>query len=400
MAEEADLKRQSDEALRRIWGLYDDAEIERRKQRVRDAWDYRPVDHVPLKLSVHENPWGFPMREQLEDAEKQWAVSLAGIERALRALPGDYIPTMRPDVGYMTMATVYGIPVHWSDDPNQMPGIGRNLINDMSQVQELPEFDPTTQGLMPECLRRVSLFAERSQGRIYISGIDLGGPLNTAKDLVETNLYYAAFYEYPELMHRLLERITEDMIACYTAIVAAAGGQENMSTTDFDDLWAPEKYKGYVSDDVCATISPRTFAEFSRPYNSRIYSRFSGGLLHNCGPNPSAHLYLDHNPPIKGVTLAYEYSKDDFPKLKEAFAGRGVIYTGMGHIGRDYEGDLEAALRRFREMADLFAPNVVMIPTLGFDGAALSDAQIAEAYWRVAEVAEEYADRMNWPGAG
>lgn len=398
MSGEAGLKRQSDEALRRIWDLYDDAEIERRKQRVRDAWDYRRVDHVPLKINVHENPWGFTMREQLEDAEKQWAVSLAGIERALRALPGDYIPTMRPDLGYMTMATVYGIPVHWSDDPNQMPGIRHNLIYDMKQVQELPEFDPTTQGLMPECLHRVSLFAERSQGRIYVSGIDLGGPLNTGKDLVETNLYYAAFYEYPEELHTLLDRVTDDMISCYTAIVAAAGGRENMSTTDFDDLWAPEDYKGYVSDDVCATISPATFTEFSRPYNSRIYAQFGGGLLHNCGPNPSAHLYLDHTPPIKGVTLAYEYSKDDFARLKEAFAGRGIIYTGIGGIGRDYDEDLEAAVARLRQIAGLFAPDVVVIPALSFDGAALTDEQIAAVYWRVVEAAEDYARRMDWTG--
>jgi len=391
-----EIKRRADETLARIWGMYDEAEIERSKQRLRDAWDYRSVDHMPLNIGVHENPWGFPMRETLEDAEKQWAVSLAGIERSMRALPGDYVPTLRPDVGYMTMATVYGIPVHWSDDPDQMPGIRQNLIYDMKQVYEIPDFDPTRQGLMPECLRRVALFAERCQGRIYPSGIDMGGPLNTCKDLIETNLFYAAFYEYPEDYHFILNRVTDDMIACYEAIIAAAGGKENMSTTDFDSLWAPEKYKGYCSDDVCATISPRIFAEFSRPYNSRIFARFTGGLLHNCGPNPSAHLYLDHEPPIKGVTLAWEYSKGDAAALRDAFKGRGIIYTGIGGIGKDYDEDLKKAVEQYRWMADFFAPDVVIVANLGFDGASVTDDQIKRAYYAVVEVAEDYARKMRW----
>jgi hypothetical protein len=392
------LVRESQEILARIWDLYDEAAIERRKERIRRVWDYRSVDRIPLTVNVHENPWGFSMRERLLDAEKQWAVNLAGIERAMRALPDDYIPTMRPDVGYMTMATVYGIPVHWSDDPEQMPGIQHNLIYDMKQVYEIPEFDPTGRGLMPECLRRVSLFAERCQGKIWISGIDLGGPLNTCKDLIETNLFYAAFYEHPQEFHFLLDRVTNDMIACYDAIIAAAGGKENMSTTDFDDLWAPEAYKGYVSDDVCATISPRMFQEFGMPYNSRIFARYSGGLLHNCGPNPSAHLYLHHDPPIKGVTVAWEYSKGDAPAFKEAFAGRGLIYTGIGGIGADFERDLAAALETFRWMADFFAPDVVIMPRLGVEGRYVTDEQIRRAYFALAEVAEDYARRMRWAG--
>jgi len=387
---------EAEAALERIWAMYDEAEIERRKQRVRDVWEYRPVDHIPLHVTVYENPWHFTMRDTLEDGEKQWAVAIAGIERAMRVLPDDYIPTMRPDVGYMTMATVYGIPVHWSDDPDQMPGIAHNLIYDMKQVYDLPEADPTQQGLMPECLRREALFARRCQGKLYPSGIDMGGPLNTCKDLIETNLFYTAFYEYPKELHFLLDRITRDMIACYDAIIAAAGGKQNMSTTDFDSLWAPEKYKGYVSDDVCATISPQTFAEFGRPYNSRIFARYGGGLMHNCGPNPSAHLYLDHTPPIKGVTLAWEYSKGDAAAFKRAFAGRGLIYTGVGGLGADFGGDLKRTLDTFRGIAEFFAPDVVVVPCIGIDGASVTDDQIREAYSRLVQVSRDYAEHMRW----
>jgi len=52
-------------------------------------------------------------------------------------------------------------------------------------------------------------------------------------------------------------------------------------------------------------------------------------MLHNCGPNPCASEYLDRDPPIKAVDLAYSYSKNDLPALREAFKGKGIIYFSM-----------------------------------------------------------------------
>jgi hypothetical protein len=59
-----------------------------------------------------------------------------------------------------------------------------------------------------------------------------------------------------------------------------------------------------VPDDICAQFSPEFFNRFSKPFNNRIFARFGGGMLHNCGPNPCASEYLRHDPPIKAVDLA------------------------------------------------------------------------------------------------
>jgi len=34
-------------------------EIEERCQRIRDVWDYRRVDHIPIHMTVLSNPWGY-----------------------------------------------------------------------------------------------------------------------------------------------------------------------------------------------------------------------------------------------------------------------------------------------------------------------------------------------------
>jgi hypothetical protein len=45
----------------------DDAIMESRKQAVRDVWAYRPVEHIPIMLSVAGNPWGYSVKDQLFD---------------------------------------------------------------------------------------------------------------------------------------------------------------------------------------------------------------------------------------------------------------------------------------------------------------------------------------------
>jgi len=157
-----------------------------------------------------------------------------------------------------------------------------------------------------------------------LTGIDLSGTLNTAKDLFFTNLLYTAFYDSPEEYHCFLSMATELQINCYDEIIKVIGDINRLTCIDFDPFWAPEGRKGFVSDDVCATISPELFQQFSIPYNNKIFKRWRGGRIHNCGPNPSKGLYLHHDPEINGLNCSYWYTKNDMPAIKEAFRGTGI----------------------------------------------------------------------------
>lgn len=374
---------------RDLESLADFERIEAAKQRLRDVWAYRRVDHIPVFIRI-SGRLGHTRREVIEDEELLYRVNRDNLERSLRLLPDDYVPYARVWFGYMTLATMFGAPVHWADDPEQSPGVERPIITDMEQVYSLPKPDPYRDGLMPRNLRAQRMFAERFPKWVYLSGFDLGGPLNTCRDLVETQLLYTAMVDQPEALHHLLDLVTEVQIACYEAEIEASGGLERLTCIDMAQVWAPEGHKGFVSDDVCATISPAMFETFSKPYNNRIFARWPGGLLHNCGPHPAAKHYLDHTPPINGINCSYKYTRDDLPRLREAFAGRGLVQAMF-----DNNETAAEMVAGFRHMMEVLAPDVVALPIpIVNDG--WSDAEIVDLYWAMREVAEEYAANMRW----
>ena len=363
-------------------------EIERRKERVRRAWRYQRVDHVPLNFFLDDFST-YSLKEQCLSGEAQYRVNVRSIDRLLRLLPDDYIPAARVWPGYITIATMFGLHAHWSDDPNQAPGVAEHPIRDMAQVYDL-EMPHRQSGLMPFNLRWLRYFAEYLPTDVSLTGIDLGGPINTAKDLLDTNLLYTAFYDSPEAYHHFLALAAEVQIRCYQDIVAAVGDINRLTCIDFAPSWAPEGRKGFVSDDVCASYSPEIFETFSRPYNNRILQRWPGGRIHNCGPHPSIELYLDHEPPLTGLNCSFRYTRSELPRIRRAFEGRGIV-----ELMFDNGESPDEITRGYEEIADGLAPGVIGIPIVWLtDG--WSDQEIRELYHRLLDTAERYAREIRW----
>lgn len=366
----------------------DFTKIEVAKQRIRDVWMYREVDHIPVGVRI-TSKWGNSRRSIIESDELQYQVNKHNLERSLRCLPDDYIPYARVWFGYMTIATMFGSSIHWTDDPDQPPGVLSPLITDMDQVFNLEKPGIDT-GTMPDNLRLQRVFVEDFPPWVHLTGFDLGGPLNNCRDLVETSLLYTAMVEQPDALHHLLDLLTQVQIDCYAATEAVSGGLDRMTCIDMAQIWAPEGNKGFVSDDICSTISPMMFDKFSKPYNNRLYARWHGGLLHNCGPHPAASCYLDHTPPINGINCSYQYTREDFSKLREAFSGRGIVQAMF-----DNGETAEDMIAGFRDMMECFTPDVVAVPMCAVDD-AWNDDDITALYWEMRKISEEYAANMNW----
>jgi uroporphyrinogen-III decarboxylase len=367
----------------------DHERIEATKQCYRDLWAYQRVDHIPVFIRI-TGRLGHTRREIIENDELQYQINLNNLDRSLRILPDDYIPYARVWFGYMTIATMFGLPVHWGDSPDQSPGVAHPLITDMDAVYRLKMPQASKDGLMPDNLRVQRLFADRFPKWVYLTGFDLGGPLNSCRDLIESSVLYTAMIEQPEALHHLLDLLTELQIACYQAEIEAAGGLERMTQVDMAQVWAPEGHKGFISDDVCSTISPAMFETFSKPYNNRIFAHWPGGLLHNCGPHPAADRYLDHTPPINGINCSFRYTRDSLPTLRKAFAGRGLVQVMF-----DNGETAEAMIAGFQLLKEELAPDVIALPIAQVDD-SWSDAEIADLYHAMREVAVEYAANVNW----
>ena len=371
----------------------DRGEIEKRKERVRRAWAYRKVDHIPLAY-VLDGDGSHTVRELCENGGVQLEANRRNIDRLLRLLPDDYIPVARFWPGYMTIATMFGMEIHWSDDPSQAPGVRGKKVTAISQIDGLERPDPTGAGIMPSNLMWLERFRDCFPPEVSLSGLDLGGPLNTAKDLFDTDLLFTAMYDAPEELARFLDLVASVQIAALEASIAAAGGEQRMSSIDFDPVWAPEGKKGFVSDDVSAGISPELFRRFSMPANGRIFSRWPGGRLHNCGPHPSVDLYLDHVPPIDGVNCSFRYSRSGLSAFRRAFQGRGIVELMFdnGEGARDI-------LDGYEEAAHSLAPDVVAIPVVWMND-SWTDDDIRALDSDLRSIAARYAREMRWSPAG
>jgi uroporphyrinogen-III decarboxylase len=369
-------------------------EIERRKQVRRDLWNYRKIDHIPVVMWLRHT-FGYSLHEQLQSTTVQFQVNIERIRKSLRVLPDDYIPYARVTLGYMTIATMFGLPVYWGDDPDIAPGVAAPLITDLEQVYSLPR-PSLDSGLASEGLQRLRYHAKNLPANVYLTGLDLGGPLGSCKDLVMSNLFYTSFYDNPAALHHLLDLVTDVQLDLYRAVVQAAGGLERITSIDFNPVWAPEEYKSFVSDDVCAALSPDLFKNFSRPYNNRLYQPWGSGLLHNCGPHPAKFHYLEHTPRLKGMNCSYRFSHAEFPEFRQIFAGWGVVEVLL-----DQDETAEEMLAAFHYMMETFAPDTFAIPVCML-GDGWSDSDITDLYWEMRKIAVEYTTRMasgnhpNW----
>jgi uroporphyrinogen-III decarboxylase len=262
----------------------------------------------------------------------------------------------------------------------------------MKDVYKLNMPDAEKDGLMPFNLEWLSYFSTHFPQDVSLTGIDLGGPLNTAKDLIDTNLLYTSFLDSPDEFDYLLGLATELQIRCYALIIEAAGGLDRLTCIDYDPMWAPEGKKGFVSDDVCATFSPEMFRRFSMPYNNKIFQKWKGGRLHNCGPNPSIDLYLNHTPGINGLNCSYKYSKDDVSKIKKAFSGRGIVEFTFDNGESPRE-----IVDGYQWLADNLAPDVAAIPFIWLDG-SWQDDDIKGVHNELKKISEKYSVAMRWIG--
>ncbi|MFH1006188.1 MAG: hypothetical protein V1800_01635 [Candidatus Latescibacterota bacterium] len=365
---------------------FDRDEIGRRKQHIRDLWAGKPVNHIPLLITVTDPHAAWPIRDQLQDADKQLEVALRNAGLTWQSVPeGDTIPAIRPDVGCSCLATAFGAELFWGDTPDQTCGIKTPLLSDLEAAYSLPVPLPDA-GQLGEGTRRVGRFAAAGEGVISVSLLDMAGGLNVANDLLGGEALYLAMYENPEALACLLGKIQTLFLSTMALQLKAAGGEEAITTTDFPDTWFPEGQKGHVSDDISANISPALYQRFSLPYHNLIFEQYGGGGLHNCGPNPCLASYLAHTPAPRSLDLSYRYSRCDLGAIKQHCRKRALVYMG------EFPSEPQEAVDTFREIMELMTPDVVVIPII----TVTPEADPAALYGKLRPISEEYAKRMDW----
>ena len=258
------------------------------------AIHYQSVPFLPLTVICPNDDQHqlYPYAEAFDDPEKMlynellW--SFSSIYNSIRIK--DYFPWhIRSNHGVGILSSLFGATCRivndnmpWVDHLDGLPAIKRTVARGIPEytaglggkVIETYQFYRGKLQEYPKCLRAI----KRSQP-------DLQGPFDIAHLLVGTDLFYD-LHDCPELVHELLDLITLAYIGFRRLIDPLLNDQAG----DHDAFVHGAIFGGRVliKDDTAAvTLSEDLYNTFSKTYNDRILTAFSGGSIHCCGvPRP------------------------------------------------------------------------------------------------------------------
>ena len=105
--------------------------IAQRKQVMRDLWNGKPVDAIPVDIRYEADRIG-TVRAVTMDGDKQLEMAMRNVQTTLDRLHlTDAIPAMRPDVGCSCIASAFGAEYYWGANEDSTPGIKDCLIPDI-----------------------------------------------------------------------------------------------------------------------------------------------------------------------------------------------------------------------------------------------------------------------------
>jgi len=365
-------------------------ELTRRKQQIRDLWNYKPLDHIPIWLTAYSNPWNYSVYEISKSTEKQLAVQMASIDRTLDSVPDDVIPVLQPSVASGNeLPVAMGASLFWGENPEQGPSIHKPIISSTKEAYELRIPEWREHPIICSWLDRVAFFAQETEWPL---ALNLIGPTDTILSISEGVWFYRTMLEEPNAIEHLYSLAAETMIQLSDQAIDIT--QDAHRVTELGArVWSPEGCTGYVSDDVATAISPKLFEQLNQPTNEKLFSRYGPGIMHICGPHPSAHLYTKGKSPPRAITVSWRYTYKDLPLLGQSLAGKAVVYVELTDYQIWRDPDYSPLVARYQHMVDLFSPTTLGVAYLQVS----EDVNLRALYKELRTISERYAMQMDWP---
>ncbi len=254
------------------------------------------------------------------------------IKRHYELYPDDcYQGFLMPWFGTSVLASGFGTPVVYGEKMD--PAVDIATIKDPDEVYALKKPDPFQDGQMPLVLKAIQYFKEHSDLPIGLT--DSQGPLTTALSIIGYENFIYWMYDYPEVIHHLMNLVTEALID-WVALQKEIVGKDRLCSEYILGLRLPEGFGGvWISDDDCVMFDTDNYREFVVPYNSRVLKAFGGGGIHYCG-DATQHIgnYLD----TEGLTVIHNLNIDDLDaaaKMQRALKEKKIPYVACDFIPSD-----------------------------------------------------------------
>jgi uroporphyrinogen-III decarboxylase len=226
----------------------------------------------PLVALIIDSPWlpGFAGLDTLDYflyADLWWQANYGLLERFPDVV---WIPGFWVEYGMAAEPSAFGARIVWHHD--SPPSI-EPLPGGLDALAGMGAADPHEHGLMPLALQRY----RDAQRRLRADGLAVRmvaarGPLAVAGWLLGITELMIALKHQPERSARMLDVLTETIVAWLRAQSQAAGGAEGI----------------LLLDDIPGLLSPKLFDLLAAPYLARIFEEFDGliRVYHNDTPCP------------------------------------------------------------------------------------------------------------------
>jgi uroporphyrinogen-III decarboxylase len=342
-AERADFRRRFDARLARV------------AAKTADVFAFKDVKEPPFIVNSALY-WIFGLDPDTlpDDYVTEPAVMTAFQERTfydqVKEIDDDFIPYLMPWFGTVVTASALGCQIEFQ--PKMDPAANPRFypVQTVEDVHRLEIPDPEKAGLMPDVLRRLKHMKDNSFLPVGIT--DFQGPLTTANQLMGYDKLIYLMYDHPEVMHELMDKVTETLIMWVNKQKGVIG--EPLTECIGDQQVYTGKHAGvWFSDDDAVLMSVKTYREFVVPYNSRILEAFGGGCVHYCG-NATHHAdsFLATKG-LKALNIYNLYNIRSVAELQEKLQDRVVLFV-CDFTPVDYEA-------YFDEMLDTLSHRGIVI---------------------------------------
>lgn len=260
-------------------------------------------------------------------------------------------------------AECFGAQLRFSAD--KVPVVARPLIDDLEEAGELvvPEVGSGRTGLRIEAAARAA--KELSDVPVFGGCI---GPFSLAGSLIELTEVMAGCMEEPELLHPVLEKITDFLIA-YVGAMKEAGVQGVL-----------------LAEPSAGLLSPELSSTFSSAYIRKIVDAVQDDsflvFYHNCGP---ATPRMTAEMAETGCAGYHFGNAVDLKELLEKMPSDVLVMGNLDPLGVLRDGTPETVETATRELLERCGGFRNFVPSSGCDLPADVPWENIEAFFRVVE---------------
>ncbi len=224
-------------------------------QQLLDVIDGRPAARPPVGFII-DSPWlpnwhGSDILDYFTN-EEQW---FQANRKAVETFPDvTFLPGFWSEFGMCTEPSAFGTKCVFYQ--NEFP-FAEKLIHDVSQINDLAEPNPATDGLLPFMLNRLRSTRSRLEDLGHRIRFSVSrGPLNIATFLMGTTEFLMALKTDPEQVHKLLRIITRFLKNWHEL--------QRQTFPSIDGM--------FLLDDIVGFMGEADFLEFGLPYLKELYA--------------------------------------------------------------------------------------------------------------------------------